>query len=978
MHRYYLQLLVALVCCVSLTQKAWCETTVDEEPSTPPEKGKFYQTHVFGERPRGCSVVYSADASAMSSTWKSSDFRLLNDVYTTGAYFENKIYSAESPTIHIPTVTYSDRLFVCLEEMFEVENSYDYVWIDVTTDGGNVWSRIYGKSGYTEGMVIDYLDVSFLSGKDAIFKISLKSDSSFTGAGWDIKKFDVLSYVRYAKNEERKSQLRSGDFEPVKKPYPGQNGGETGSEGGQSGTEGGESGSEGGQSGTEENPNITIDSLKILNVQWESKDEGIISFSALDKNEEFVENIDLKDVKVVIEKDGLPIKEISGSEGCLSFDKTQSQRMVDIVLVVDYSTSMAGAIRNLRNSIFNMLQTLEHFDPRFSLIQYGIGNGLQKFYPNREQLGNEMYWVLDENNNYFYNLETLKNLFKLCTQCGCYEYAYDALMNAFNLQKYRPGASKVVILLYDQDGNRPWLNSPYDSVLAKLNDVQLFTITDINDNTNVDIQKLATSSGGNYANFQSSTNEELKIMIDDENVILEDEGNSSIKFRFVENNNGKNDTIWVSRNADAININEASFKLRSLYDPYDKYDACRILNAYANDIESGSYAFSDFAKKISDNLLNRHYLRISSKCFSETSLKCGENYSISIEINGKSDLANTKYVYPGAIVRDPETSKYDNDNIEKHCLESDFPVKFSIAGGCDNAVYGDAKVVYMYPDDTLTHTLDTISNKSNNYSTSIPLNGNSGIKYRIEVSQKDGNDVVFPAQYGFLDGFWNVYACNSGTKHPKIVNPKVECVSSGDTKQINFSVDIDNAVENGEVHLFFNSAGSDTSYAFDHIVLKVNEGTYSAENINLREGKEYFDYYVLYVDSTSKSILANYGNSMDNVQRVKVSDLKCKDVCHNISLSSHVLEEDNDVLSFDIYDDDKKVEILLCDTMGNKIIRQPIAVSSGDKEKSVSLISELDLRSSKYHLKYTMPYILVLKIGEKVHYMYVYLGRKKK
>ena len=980
MHRYYLQLLVALVSCVSLTQKAWCETTVDEEPSTPPEKGKFYQTHVFGERPRGCSVVYSADASAMSSTWKSSDFRLLNDVYTTGAYFENKIYSAESPTIYIPTITYSDRLFVCLEEMFEVESSYDYVWIDVTTDGGNVWSRIYGKSGYTEGMVIDYLDVSFLSGKDAKFRISLKSDSSYTGAGLDIKKFEVLSHVRYAKKEERKSQLRSGDFEPVKRHYPGQNGGETGSEGGQSGSEGGESGSEGGQSGTEENPNITIDSLKILNVQWESKDEGIISFSALDKNEEFVENIDLKDVKVVIEKDGLPIKEISGSEGCLSFDKTQSQRMVDIVLVVDYSTSMAGAIRNLRNSIFNMLQTLEHFDPRFSLIQYGIGNGLQKFYPNREQLGNEMYWVLDENNNYFYNLETLKNLFKLCTQCGCYEYAYDALMNAFNLQKYRPGASKVVILLYDQDGNRPWLNSPYDSVLAKLNDVQLFTITDINDNTNVDIQKLATSSGGNYANFQSSTNEELKIMIDDENVILEDEGNSSIKFRFVENNNGKNDTIWVSRNADAININEASFKLRSLYDPYDKYDACRILNAYANDIESGSYAFSDFAKKISDNLLNRHHLRISSKCFSETSLKCGENYSISIEINGKSDLANTKYVYPGAIVRDPETSKYDNDNIEKHCLESDFPVKFSIAGGCDNAVYGDAKVVYMYPDDSVktTHTLDTISNKSNNYSTSIPLNGHSGIKYRIVVSQKDGNDVVFPAQYGFLDGFWNVYACNSGTKHPKIVNPKVECVSSGDTKQINFSVDIDNAVENGEVHLFFNSAGSDTSYAFDHIVLKVNEGTYSAENINLREGKEYFDYYVLYVDSTSKSILANYGNSMDNVQRVKVSDLKCKDVCHNISLSSHVLEEDNDVLSFDIYDDDKKVEILLCDTMGNKIIRQPIAVSSGDKEKSVSLISELDLRSSKYHLKYTMPYILVLKIGEKVHYMYVYLGRKKK
>lgn len=984
MHRYYLQLLVALVSCVSLTQKAWCETTVDEEPSTPPEKGKFYQTHVFGERPRGCSVVYSADASAMSSTWKSSDFRLLNDVYTTGAYFENKIYSAESPTIHIPTVTYSDRLFVCLEEMFEVENFYDYVWIDVTTDGGNVWSRIYGKSGYTEGMVIDYLDVSFLSGKDAKFKISLKSDSSYTGAGLDIKKFEVLSHVRYAKKEEKKSQLRSGDFEPVKRHYPGQNGGETGSEGG--------------QSGTEENPNITIDSLKILNVQWESKDEGVISFSALDDNDNFVENIDLKDIKVVIEKDGLPIKEISGSEGCLSFDKTQSQRMVDIVLVVDYSTSMAGPIKNLRNSIFNMLQTLEHFDPRFSLIQYGI-SGLNDFYPNRQSLENEMYWVLDENNNYFYDLETLKKLFKLCTQCGCSEYAYDALMNAFNLQKYRPGASKVVILLYDQDGNRPWLNSPYDSVLAKLNDVQLFTVTNSEDDnkyydwirnykdnngnkytkyTNYDwIYSLAIASGGDYANFAFPTDEELKIMIDKENVTYVSESDV-VRFSFKEKNNDGNEVVVIKTPKKINEINETEAEAIFLLENLKESDGCRILNAYANDIESGSYAFSDFAKKISDNLLNRHYLRISSKCFSETSLKCGENYSISIEINGKSDLANTKYVYPGAIVRDPETSKYDNDNIEKHCLESDFPVKFSIAGGCDNAVYGDAKVVYMYPDDTLTHTLDTISNKSNNYSTSIPLNGNSGIKYRIEVSQKDGNYVVFPAQYGFLDGFWNVYACNSGTKHPKIVNPKVECVSSGDTKQINFSVDIDNAVENGEVHLFFNSAGSDTSYAFDHIVLKVNEGTYSAENINLREGKEYFDYYVLYVDSTSKSILANYGNSMDNVQREKVSDLKCKDVCHNISLSSHVLEEDNDVLSFDIYDDDKKVEILLCDTMGNKIIRQPIAVSSGDKEKSVSLISELDLRSSKYHLKYTMPYILVLKIGEKVHYMYVYLGRKKK
>lgn len=903
--------------------------------------------------------------------------------------------------------------------MFEVENFYDFVWIDVTTDGGNVWSRIYGKSGYTEGMVIDYLDVSFLSGKDAKFKISLKSDSSYTGAGWDIKKFDVLSYVRYEKNEERNTQSKSteslmkrslrgikGIPADTEGDVPNTDEGQSGSEGGQSGSEGGQSGSEGGESGTEGNPEITVNNLKILNVQWESKDEGVISFSALDEKGKFVENIDLKDIKVVIEKDGLPIKEISGSEGCLSFDKTQSQRMVDIVLVVDYSTSMAGAIRNLRNSIFNMLQTLEHFDPRFSLIQYGL-EGLDDFYPNRQSLGNEMYWVLDENNNYFYDLETLKKLFKLCTQCGCDEYAYDALMNAFNLQKYRPGASKVVILLYDQDGNDPSTSKDSDcrqQLLEKLNDVQLFTVTNSDrdnryysryyswvgrykdDNGNAYtvydnkewIYDLATASGGDYENFPFQENEKLNVFIDDENVILDDNG--SIKFRFVENNNGKNETISVIRNADAITINsngkEAIFLLKKL----TQSDGCRILNAYANNIEPGSSAFSQFAKKISDNLLNRHYLRISSKCFSETSLECGENYSISIEINGKSGLANTKYVYPGAVIRAPETSKYD---IE--CLDSDLPVKFSIAGGCDNAVYGDAKVVYMYSDDSVktTHTLDTISNKSNNYSTSIPLNGRSGIKYRIEVSQKDGNDVVFPAQYGFLDGFWNVYACNSGTKHPKIVNPKVECVSSGDTKQLNFSVGIDNAVENGEVYLFFNSVGENTSYAFDHILLKsIGNNIYSAENINLREGKEYFDYYVLYVDTTSKSILANYGNGHDDINRVEVSNLRCKDVCHNISLSSHVLVEDDDVLSFDIYDDDEKVEIFLCDTLGNKIKSKKVDdVNVGNKE--INLISFLSLRDltvdeKKIKLSYTRPYILALKINGKVSYMYVYLGRKKK
>ncbi|MCR5246402.1 MAG: VWA domain-containing protein [Paludibacteraceae bacterium] len=978
MHRYYLQLLVALVSCVSLTQKAWCETTIDEVPSTPPEKGKFYQTHVFGERPRGCSVVYSADASAMSSTWRSSDFRFFNDVYTTGAYFENKIYSAESPTIHIPTVTYSDRLYVCLEEMFEVESSYDYVWVDVTTDGGNVWNRIYGKSGYTEGMVIDYLDVSFLSGKDAIFKISLKSDSSFTGAGWDIKKFEVLSHVRNAQNEERKSQLRSGDVEPIKNPDPVN----PGAEGGDSGSEGGQSGSEGGQSGTEENPEITVNKLKILNVQWESKDEGVISFSALDDQEKFVENIDLKDIKVVIKKNGTPIKEISGSSGCLSFDKEIHQKMVDIVLAVDYSSSMAGPIRELRNSVLSLCDKVKKngFDPRFALLQYGVDNYeyLDAFNPNVKYVNSfsEKYfdggsfWCVYKD-KFFYDYNILKEVFQLCTYGGT-ESAYKAICEAANVNKYRENSAKVIILLFDYDIESPDcgfngvdLSAKKNNLLKEIEGFQLFAITDEIDGNKSYFDDICNSTGGYHAfnSFKSYSNSYIELNVG-ENVTCE--------------NNYVTLTPTVSGAENIFHVNSCESPISILINNLN----CANLHSHVPvEIGNTENAFSEIVTKISDNLNNRHYLRISHDCL-ENILECGSNYEISIEIGKTTDESTTKYVYPGAIVRDPETSKYDD--IEKHCLESDFPVKFSIAGGCDNAVYGDAKVVYMYPDDPekTTHTLDKdkiIKLNNNYYSTSIPLDGHSGIKYRIEVSQKDGNDVVFPAQYGFLDGFWNVYACNSGTIHPKIVNPKVECVSSGDTKQIKFSVGIDNAVEKGEVHLFFNSAGSETSSAFDHIILKsIGNNIYSSENINLREGKEYFDYYVLYVDATSKSILANYGNGHDNINRVKVSSLGCKDVCHNISLSSHVLEEDNDVLSFDIYDGDEKVEILLCDTMGENIISKQIAVSSSDKEKSVSLISELDLRSSKYHLKYTMPYILVLKIGEKVHYMYVYLGRKKR
>ncbi|MBP5705235.1 MAG: hypothetical protein J6X12_11170, partial [Paludibacteraceae bacterium] len=306
MRRFHLQLLVVLVFCLSQFQGVWCENHDVDEVSTPAEKGKFYQTHVFGERPKGCSVVYSADASAMSSTWRSSDFRLFNDVYTTGAYFENKIYSAESPTIHIPTVTYSDRLFVCLEEMFEVENFYDYVSVEASTDFGKTWNKIYGRSGYTDGFVYDYTQIVGYSNKDVKFRLNLVSDSSYTALGFSLKNFEILlwQYDNYVTS----SQLRGSTVDPV---------------------------DEGKTDVDVKTPKLN--KIKIQDVVWEDKDEGVISFYAEDENGKFVpdDNINLNDIKVVIKKGETEIKKIEKKPSCFSWEKNTPK--VDIALVVDFS-----------------------------------------------------------------------------------------------------------------------------------------------------------------------------------------------------------------------------------------------------------------------------------------------------------------------------------------------------------------------------------------------------------------------------------------------------------------------------------------------------------------------------------------------------------------------------------------------------------------------------------------------------------------
>ncbi len=888
MHRYYLQLLVALVSCVSLTQKAWCETTVDEEPSTPPEKGKFYQTHVFGERPRGCSVVYSADASAMSSTWKSSDFRLLNDVYTTGAYFENKIYSAESPTIHIPTVTYSDRLFVCLEEMFEVESSYDYVSVEASTDFGKTWNKIYGRSGYTDGLVYDYTEIVGYSNKDVKFRLNLVSDSSYTASGFSLKNFEILlwQYDNYVTTP----QLRGLDIDPDKEKVV-----------------------------DVDIKTPKLNELKIQDVIWEDQNEGIISFRTLDSEGKFVpgSKINRNDIKVVIKKGN--DKDTIDDANCFSW--TNVERRLDVALVVDFSGSMSTPIAKMKANLIKMCKDLDKkYDAMFSLARFG--------YSYSNVVSDNFTICITPNNEKLYDAQTLESFIGGID--GGNEYVYHAIDEMSKQTFYRSNTTKVMIVLY----NMEW----YDCGI-------FFDKKEKN---------------GKYTT-SAYTEEEIKRAVND---------------------------FWVfgilKDDCDTTLLKE---------DHFDKF--CTDAWPY----DEGNDNFKTIFDKIGNILSERNYLKISPECMDAVNLECGKEYEVSIVItpnenDKKSDIDTTKYSYPGYIIRSDETK-----NLDYGCVNSEnenLTIHFSVDLGCANKANGNPVVYYGYGN-ALDKTLDSTKIKKENgmYSAEIPLQkGISRINYRIEQAMSDGKPtIVSPNQYSILNPYWTVFVCGNNSKVISIDNP---VFSKCDKKErLEFSVETKLKVPEGSdirtydlknyaMYLFYSFENKTKTHIseWSNVEMKTSDGvTYFADQLLCADDKADRMYYFVVFRDTVNKIEIPYGNGNDDFEEVMFSNIKsgpCFDICNNISLSSHVLTEGDDILKFDIYHKSSNVKVILCDTMGNEIKSAEISTVNLnlDEPKEVSLISLLDLRKLK--LKYTVPYILVLKIDEKVNFMYVYLGRKKK
>ena len=917
MRRFHLQLLVVLVFCLSQFQGVWCENHDVDEVSTPAEKGKFYQTHVFGERPKGCSVVYSADASAMSSTWKSSDFRLLNDVYTTGAYFENKIYSAESPTIHIPTVTYSDRLFVCLEEMFEVENFYDYVSVEASSDFGKTCNKIYGRSGYTDGLVYDYTEIVGYSNKDVKFRLNLVSDSSYTASGFSLKNFEILlwQYDNYVTTP----QLRGLDIDPDKEKV------------------------------------VDVDiktpklkELKIQDVIWEDQNEGIISFRTLDSEENFVpgSKINRNDIKVVIKKGN--DKYTIDNANCFSW--TNVKRRLDVALVVDFSGSMSTPITNMKNNLIKMCNDLDKkYDAMFSLARFGY---------THSNLLEDNFIICEKENKKLYDAQTLESIIENLHTRGGSEHVYHAIDEMSKQTFYRANTTKMMIVLYNMEKN--WCGCMDGGSCPHDDDSKIFN-------------KRTYSEDGKIQ-YYSCDDDRIETYYD-------------------------KDQIKKAVNGFTV--------FGIIYDQYgmgllgDDYFGHFCTNAWPYDEEKMD--FSPIFKEIGDILSERNYLKISPEFMDAVNLECGKEYEVSIVItpnknenDKKSDIDTTKYSYPGYIIRSDETK-----NLDYGCVNSEnenLTIHFSVDLGCDNEANGNPVVYYGYGnalDEKLNE--NKIKNENGIYSAEIPLQKGIGrINYRIEQALTDGkSSIVSPYQFSILNPYWTVFVCGNNSKVISIDKP---VFSKCDKKErLEFSVETKLKVPEGSdirtynlknyaMYLFY-SFENKTNETKTHISewsnveLKTSDGvTYFADQLLCADDKaNSLNYFVVFRDTVNK-IEIPYGNGNDDFKTVMFSDIKsgpCFDICNNISLSSHVLTEGDDILKFDIYHKSSNVKVILCDTMGNEIKSAEISTVNLnlDEPQEVSLISLLDLR--KLELKYTVPYILVLKIDEKVNFMYVYLGRKK-
>ena len=114
-------------------------------------------------------------------------------------------------------------------------------------------------------------------------------------------------------------------------------------------------------------------------------------------------------------------------------------------------------------------------------------------------------------------------------------------------------------------------------------------------------------------------------------------------------------------------------------------------------------------------------------------------------------------------------------------------------------------------------------------------------------------------------------------------------------------------LKNYAMYLFYSFENKTKTHIseWSNVEMKTSDGvTYFADQLLCADDKADRMYYFVVFRDTVNKIEIPYGNGNDDFEEVMFSNIKsgpCFDICNNISLSSHVLTEGDDILKFDIY-----------------------------------------------------------------------------
>lgn len=338
---------------------------------------------------------YEKSAEELFKEWKSYGFSLKENsgisTLSTGIYASGSTFWIESENILLPELDGKELLYVYLDHEVEVESYYDRVILSVSEDGGVSYKNVYAFSGRLLKDATTNIDISAYAGKMVKFKLSLVSDETYEGFGWNIKEFAIMKGYTSAM-----AFLRGGRL-------------------------------------SYENTDLTLS-----NVQIDEEGNGSADFYLTQENKDILLSLDTADVSIFAN---------GNKAGCLSFS-TETQYL-NIVFLIDNSGSMSAHQTKVQKSMVELIRALENYAPNAALIRFGqnANDGCMLVESNRGV--NTFILKTDAEKKFFY--KDAESLWSRNVQDGWCEQYYAALLYAAQTPFTAvPDAQTVIVMLGDE------------------------------------------------------------------------------------------------------------------------------------------------------------------------------------------------------------------------------------------------------------------------------------------------------------------------------------------------------------------------------------------------------------------------------------------------------------------------------------------------------------------------------------------------